>query len=429
MMKRTVIPAMVGVTALLLASCGGGGSSKPGESASAATGAITVWFSNNEQELAWGKSVTEQWNKDHADQMVTAQEIPAGASSEEAITAAITAGTAPCLVYNISAAAAPQWERQGGLIDLKTFADGEDYLSKRSGDLLNGYKGQDGGLFQVPWKSNPVMVMYNKDLFKKAGIDPEKPDMDTFDKFITASKTIVSSGAAKAAIWPSPTSEFFQPWFDFYPVYIAQSGGTNFVKDGKATFNDDNGKAVWEFFHTLYADGVSPKEKSNDDAMGTGTAAMQMAGPWAIASYKGKINYGFMPVPTKDGIAADKTYTFADSKNISMFTSCKATGTAWEFLKYTTSEENDGAFLKATGQMPIRPGLEKAYPDYFKENPDYVAFADQASRTVDVPNVANSVEMWQDFRNKYSASVIFGTTPIPDGLAAAEKSVNDLISK
>ena len=46
-----------------------------------------------------------------------------------------------------------------------------------------------------------------------------------------------------------------------------------------------------------------------------------------------------------------------------------------------------------------------------------------------MPNVANSVEMWQDFRNKYSASVIFGTTPIPDGLAAAEKSVNDLISK
>lgn len=429
MTKTTVISAMVGATALLLTSCGGGGASEPSASGSAATGAITVWFSNNEQELAWGKSVTKQWNKDNPDQVVTAQEIPAGSSSEEAITAAITAGTAPCLVYNISPAAAPQWERQGGLIDLRTFPDGEDYLSTRSGDLLEGYKGQDGGLFQVPWKSNPVMVMYNKDLFTKAGIDPEKPDMDTFDKFTAASQKIVSSGAAKAAIWPSPTSEFFQPWFDFYPVYLAQTGGTNFVVDNKATFNDDNGEAVWDFFHTLYADGVSPKEKSNDDAMGTGAAAMQMAGPWAIASYKGKINYGFMPVPTKDGIAPEKTYTFADSKNISMFTSCEATGTAWEFLKYTTSEDNDGAFLEATGQMPIRPGLEEAYPDYFKANPDYVAFADQASRTGDVPNVANSVEMWQDFRNKYSASVIFGTESIPDGLAAAEKSVNDLISQ
>ncbi len=431
MKKRTALTAMVGATALLLAACGGGDT--PAETGTTGgtggTGEITVWFSNNEQEVAWGKSITDKWNTDHADQKVTAQEIPAGSSSEEAITAAITAGTAPCLVYNISPAAAPQWERQGGLVNLATMEGGEDYLKERGGDLIEGYRGQDNGLFQVPWKSNPVMVMYNKDIFTKAGIDPEKPDMDTYDKFIAGSKKLVEAGGAKAAIWPAPTSEFFQSWFDFYPTYLAQTGGTNFVEDGKATFNDDNGKAVMEFFQTLYKEGLSPKEKSNDDAMGTGAAAMQMAGPWAIASYKGNIDYGFMPVPTKDGKAPGDTYTFADAKNISMFTSCKNTGTAWEFLKYTTSEESDGALLDATGQMPMRQDLAKTYSEYFDANPDYVAFADQASRTVDVPSVPNSVEMWQDFRDKYSAAVIFGTTPIPDALSAAEESVNKLITE
>ncbi len=433
-MNRRSMIAVVAALAVAgsITGCGGGGDT-PGETGTTegagATGEITVWFSNNEQEVAWGKSITDKWNAEHADQKVTAQEIPAGSSSEEAITAAITAGTAPCLVYNISPAAAPQWERQGGLVNLATLEGGEDYLKERGGDLIEGYRGQDNGLFQVPWKSNPVMVMYNKEIFTKAGIDPENPDMDTYEKFVDGSKKLVEAGGAKAAIWPAPTSEFFQSWFDFYPTYLAQTGGTNFVEDGKATFNDDNGKAAMEFFQTLYNDGLSPKEKSNDDAMGTGAAAMQMAGPWAIASYKGNIDYGFMPIPTKEGKAPEDIYTFADAKNISMFTSCTNTGTAWEFLKYTTSEESDGALLDATGQMPMRQDLQKTYAEYFDANPDYVAFADQASRTVDVPSVPNSVEMWQDFRDKYSAAVIFGTTPIPDALSAAEESVNKLITE
>ncbi len=433
MKNRATTRMIVGVAAIsLLAACSSGGTGEGDGNGTAEgtqnTGPITVWFSNNEQEVAWGKDVTEKWNADHPDETVSAQEIPAGSSSEEAITAAITAGTTPCLVYNISPAAAPQWERQGGLIDLATMEGGEDYLKERGGDLLDGYRGQDGGLFQLPWKSNPVMVMYNKEIFTEAGLDPEDPDMDTYEKFTANAQKIVDSGAAKAAIWPAPTSEFFQSWFDFYPAYLAETGGTNLVEDGKATFNDENGEAVMEFFHGLYEKGLSPKEASNDDSMGTGAAAMQMAGPWAIASYKDQIDYGFMPVPTKDGKAADEVYTFADAKNVSMFTSCENTGTAWEFLKFTTSEESDGALLEATGQMPMRPGLEDTYPDYFEANPNYVAFADQASRTVDVPSVPNSVEMWQDFRDDYSGAVIFGTTPIPDALSAAEESVNSLIS-
>ena len=47
---------------------------------------------------------------------VTAQEIPAGKSSEEVIGAAITAGNAPCLVFNTSPAAVPQFQKQGGLV-------------------------------------------------------------------------------------------------------------------------------------------------------------------------------------------------------------------------------------------------------------------------------------------------------------------------
>ena len=62
--------------------------------------------------------MVEAWNADHPDEKVTAQEIPAGKTSEEVIGAAITAGNAPCLVFNTAPAAVPQFQKQGGLVSL-----------------------------------------------------------------------------------------------------------------------------------------------------------------------------------------------------------------------------------------------------------------------------------------------------------------------
>jgi multiple sugar transport system substrate-binding protein len=56
-------------------------------------------------------------------------------------------------------------------------------------------------------------------------------------------------------------------------------------------------------------------------------------------------------------------------------------------------------------------------------------FADQASRTVEVPNVPNSVEIWQQIRDNYSSSVIFGKTSVDAGLSQAASKANDLASQ
>lgn len=421
-MRYTRTAALVAAVALT-AACSGGSGDDGGDAASG-TGPITIWLSNNEQETAWGQGVVDAWNADHPDEQVTAQEIPAGSSSEEAITAAITAGTAPCLVYNISSAAVPGWVRQGGLVDLATFDDGADYIAERGGDGVSVYQ-TDGGSYQLPWKSNPVMVMYNKTLFEQAGLDPEDPGMATYDGFLAGARQIVHSGAAPSAIWPSPTNDFYQPWFDFYPLYLAETNGTLLVEDGVATFDDDAGHAVADFWATVYAEGLAPKEESTDDAMSVGGTAMQMAGPWAIASYADSVDVGFMPVPTSDG--RDDVTTFADSKNVSMFTSCQNQDTAWEFLKFSTSVESDGQLLEATGQMPLRQDLAGTYPDYFAANPDYEIFADQAARTGDVPSLPNSIEVWQTFREAYSSAVIFAGTSIDEFLTTAAGTIDELV--
>ena len=92
-----------------------------------------------------------------------------------------------------------------------------------------------------------------------------------------------------------------------------------------------------------------------------------------------------------------------------MYSACKNRGTAWDLLKFATSKEQDG---KLPARPPARcrcaPTCPRTYPEYFDKHAEYKTFADQASRIVEVPNVANSVTIWQTFRDAYSKSVIFG---------------------
>jgi len=427
MAKNKVSAAAVLTLAIATtAACGGGDGASGGTAALTAHGPIKVWLSNNPEEIAWGKAVVTAWNAAHPTETVTAQEIPAGKTSEEVIGAAITAGNAPCLVYNTSPAAVSQFQKQGGLVALDSFPDGKAYVEARTGAPADQYRSQDGKFYQIPWKSNPVMIFYNKDIMKKAGINPGKPPLATYEEFLATSKKVVASGAAQAAIWPAPTSEFFQSWFDFYPLYAAESGGKQLVEDGKATFDSDAGKKVATFWQTMYADKLAPQEKYNGDSFADKKAAMAIVGPWAIAVYGQKVNWGAVPVPTSTGVSADKINTFSDAKNIAIYSACKNKGTAWDLVKFSTSQEQDGALLDKTGQMPLRKDVATVYAAYLTKHPEYKVFADQAARTVEVPNVGNSIAIWQAFRDAYSSSVIFGKTPAEGSLKEASVKVTTL---
>jgi len=434
---RTVTLACVlllALTACVRGEEGGGaagpaaGGSEGGSETAAATGPIKIWYSNNEFEIEWAKAVVKAWNSDHPDEKVTAQEIPAGETSEEVIQASIAAGNTPCLIYNTSPAAVPQFEKQGGLVALDEFSDGASYVEERVGDKAQQYQSPDGSYYQLPWKANPVMIFYNKKLLQEAGIDAQNPPLATYDEFYETSKKIVDSGTAKAAIWPSPASQFFQPWFDYYPLFAAQTDGTQLVEEGESQFADEAGMAVADFWRRMYDENLSPKEEATGDAFAEEQSAMAIVGPWAIAAYEA-VEWGAAPVPTQDGTPPEETYTFSDAKSVALYSSCENRGTAWEFLKFSTSEEQDGQLLELTGQMPMRDGLTETYADYFEQNPAYEQFAEQNARTVEVPNVPNSIEMWQTFRDAYSASVIFGDEQIEPALTGAAEEINGLVSE
>jgi multiple sugar transport system substrate-binding protein len=280
----------------------------------------------------------------------------------------------------------------------------------------------------MPWKYNPVMIFYNKKIFAKAGISTTSPPLHTYAQFLATAKKVVSSGAAKYAIYPAPSSEFFQSWYDFYPLFAAATGGRELVENGKAQFDSPAGAQAVGLWRAIYADGLAGKDTYNGDPFADGTAAMAIVGPWAIATYN-HVDWGEVPVPTPQGLAQDQTHTFSDAKNIGLYASCKNSGTAWQVLKYATSEREDGLLLRMTGQMPIRANLQQVYASYFAAHPEYKNFAAEAALTVEVPQVTQSISIWQTFRNNWEKYVISGQGSTQQFLSQTAGTVNNLAAQ
>lgn len=431
-MKRYAAAALVAAVALPLAACSTGGDSG-GDGSDLTSGPIKIWYSTNEQEIAWGEKVVEAWNAEHPDEKVSAEAIPAGKSSEDAISAAITAGNTPCLVYNTAPAAVPSFQKQGGLVNIsKTFDDGESFITGRSGGAADGFRSPDGDLYQVPWKANPFMLYYNKDMFAAAGLDAENPSLETYDEVLAAAKAIKDAGAADFVLYPPASSDYTNPLFDFYPFFLANSGGTQLVSDGKAAFTSDEGMETLEFWKTLYAEGYSSAEAYSGDAwagpFSDGVAALGIAGPWGAAQFDGKVNYGIVPLPTAEGTAPEETYTFGDSKNVGLYTACENKQTAWDFVKFSMDADNDLALLETTGQFPIRTDLTEVAGDYLAANPLLETFSQSVPLTVDVPNIANATEIWQTFRDAWGASVQ-GSDDLKATMDAAAEKIDGLVAQ
>lgn len=432
-MKRYAAAAMFVVVALPLAACSSGGSGGT-ETGELTSGPIKIWYSTNEQEIAWGEAVVEAWNAEHPDEQVTAEAIPSGKSSEDAISAAITAGNTPCLVYNTAPAAVPAFQKQGGLVNISTtFEDGDSFIADRSGDAADGFRSPDGDLYQFPWKANPFMLYYNKTVFAEAGLDPENPELSTYDDVLTAAAAIKDADAADYVLYPPASSDYTNALFDFYPFFLANSGGTQLVDGEEATFTNPEGIETLEFWKTLYGEGYASAEAYSGDAwagpFADGVAAMGIAGPWGAGAFDGKVEYGIVPLPTASGTAADATYTFGDSKNVGLYTSCENKQTAWDFAKFSMDADNDIALLETTGQFPIRTDISDIAADYLASNAVLETFSHSVPLTVDVPNIPNTTEIWQTFRDAWSESVMSGQGDLEEVMNAAAEKIDELAAQ
>ncbi len=102
------------------------------------------------------------------------------------------------------------------------------------------YVDNDGHMLSMPFNSSTAVVYYNKDAFKKAGLDPNSPPK-TWSELAEAGKKIVESGAAECGFtstWQSWIQlENFSAWHNV--PFASNNNGYAAIKGTKLEYNGD----------------------------------------------------------------------------------------------------------------------------------------------------------------------------------------------
>ncbi len=387
---------------------------------------LVFWSSTNSQEISFSRKYIDKWNESRTDIRFVFQPVPEGQSSEEVILAAVVGMTTPDIYANMWQGDVEDFAQSGVLTALDTLDGFMEFMYQRcDSSTIREITSQDGHIYQIPWKVNPIMMMYNPKMFTKVGIDKVPND---YNSYVEAGAKLKEQNfmlgiSETGAIW-------WQRFFNFLPLYYAASGGMPLVEDGKAIFNNEHGVGVFAFLQKLYGNGYFPREqlKGQSDPFLASRLAVTFTGPWTI-EYNDKFKpdgfeYAFHTVPVPD-TTIEHIYTYGDPKNIVIFSTCKDPQTAWAFLQTILSPEADKDFLEISGQIPRRNDLDTnpLFLSYLESHPQLMPFALQAKYVRGIDSQTHMKEVLDLISQEYEACVVYGKKDPREAIQDAAKAV------
>jgi multiple sugar transport system substrate-binding protein len=399
---------------------------------------LVFWCSNNNQEIKLCNKIKDTWNSNHPGTPVHMQPIPEGQSSEEVILAAVVGKTTPDIYANMWQGNVEMYANAKVLIPLDTLKGFLDFINERCDSAtVEEITSSDGHIYQVPWKVNPIMTIYNKNIFASNGITELPKTYSAYRRAAAIIKNNTKDSSVKKRFgYTAVKPIWYEMRFNFYPLYLAASGGAHLIEDNKAAFNNKYAIGVFRFLQSLYRDDYFSKESAaaSDDIFVSQAIATKWTGPWEIPHLNNIPNLSFEYDYYEEIVPDDHTgpvYTYADPKNIVIFNTCSDPQSAWEFIKTLISKEGDLQLLQLTGQLPRRKNLlsDSYYNAFLKVNPMLVPFVKQLPFVKGDDNSEVIVEVLDIISQEYEACVVYGKKTPEKAIHDAEKAVNVLLAQ
>ncbi|MCX5494829.1 ABC transporter substrate-binding protein [Kaistia dalseonensis] len=183
----------------------------------------------------------------------------------------------------------------------------------------------DGKQYAIPFDIHSIILYYNKDLLKKAGLlgdDGLPKGLDGAANFEAALKTL-TTGPDQVGL-SIPTADNGTTWRVFYTL-LAQQGGS-FINDGKVLDGDNADKATKALAEMAKwtTEGWVPKQTEYPASIAlftSGKAAMHINGVWEVPTMtdlakSGKLGFewGAIQIP----VLFDQPATWADSHSFAV---------------------------------------------------------------------------------------------------------------
>jgi multiple sugar transport system substrate-binding protein len=399
---------------------------------------LTYWPAANPPETRLAMRLAKQWNAENPDVQVQVQPLPAGRSSEEVLLAAIVAKATPDISSNVSSALLARLVRANGVVRLDNRVATAARLKERTTPaMLGSLRLPDSGIYAFPWKTNPEMLMYNIDLLKAAGVRPPRTHSELLAAFKRLTRDTDGDGRPdRWGLWATLKTTWYERFYDFYPLYLAGSGGKTLVVNGKVVFENEAAVAALELFRRGFAEGGLPHSNFaiGRDPFIDGTVAMKIIGPWFLKELNELkvrgLHFDVVPIPAPDSTDPDKHYAFADLRSIAIFSTTRHPDEAARFVAYLTSPAADRLLLEDASQLPYRRGLatDPRFTASLRTWPTLSTYAKYVERTRDIDVDPDVVEIFDLISEAYEESAIYGKVPVRKALARAASEARNIVN-
>lgn len=284
------------------------------------------------------------------------------------------------------------------------------------------YKGKYYG---CPVNFATLMLYYNKDLFKEAGIDPENPPKNWDELIDYALKlTKESDGNVEQYGFGIATKMTIPMW----PILIWGNGGDYIdYENMKSLMNSEKTIEAVEIFSDLILNNhISPPILTGaevDKLFMTQKSAMLMNGPWMVNGFKDAgLNFGVAPVPA----GPEREVTLGTGVAMYLTKNSVNKEEVYEFFKFWNSKESQIYWALQNGFPPARTDLTD--DSALQENPYVVAFASVANNSqFYLQQLTNFAMIDNDVIVPAMEAILLGELSVKDAFDKATSDMNEML--
>lgn len=277
----------------------------------------------------------------------------------------------------------------------------------------------NGGVYGIPRGANTIALYYNADLFKAAGLDPDKPPKTWDELHEVAKKLNQPDKGIYGLAFSAAASE--EGTFQFLPWLQMAGGDYNKV-------NVPGGVKALSLWKTFIDEGLASRDtliRGQWDSTGTfnaGNAAMDISGPWELPrmSQDAKFDYRVAPLPVPEE-GATRASALGEGDNV-IVANTKHPEEAFRFVEYMYQQMP--RVWNEFGYMPAYPvTVEKPnYPQAFEVFNESMKFARNRGPSPDWAKISKAIQT-------AIQTTLTGQSSPDDALAAAQTSIDGILGQ
>ena len=383
---------------------------------------LTMWSRSTSE--AFMPTLIAAFNASHKTQ-IELQIVPSSEMVQKYATAA-AGGSAPDFV-SLDLVYARAFAKAGALPDLTDLAKSLPYFEHLSKAHV-GTGTYDGRIYALPMSADASVLLWNKRLFKEAGLDPEKGPTTWAEIKEAAGKVDALGGDVNGFYFAGACGGCNA--FTFMPLIWA-SGGDILVDDGKrAALDSPQMFDAINFYRDLVANDYVPESAKTDSGknffggFATDNIGLSPIGAFAIGNLVKNyptVEFGVTFLPGKDGGKA----SFAGGDNFVVTADRDNLDAAKEFLEFVYSIEGQTLLAKG-GSLPTRGDIAaeavSSLDERYKIATEAMAIGRTPSSPVYNDIINSSTGPWKQMLNE----VFFGDD-VKGSVAKAQAAMQSIL--